>query len=221
MALDRVDAGTHSVMVTEGAQILDTRHGVPASDLAREIMALRTQYGAHAQVLLDGTPLTPQALARIVSTETPAVAKPPKPPTVITGAVSTTASVELAHAMLWDTYDRATRVQAWMLQQASSFTLELLENNKRLADQASELQKRFQSSMAEIDFLAREKMMMDAEASASRYSRHLIEKARAEAEAARPARQAGEWVDELVDGVALALGVMCGARAPRDPWNSN
>jgi hypothetical protein len=123
--------------------------------------------------------------------------------------------------MLWDTYDRATRIQAWMLNQASTYTLELLENNKRLADQASELQKRFQSSMAEIDYMTREKAMMDAEASASRYSRHLIEKARAEAEAARAPRSAGEWVDELVDGVALALGVMCGARAPKDPWNSN
>jgi hypothetical protein len=91
--------------------------------------------------------------------------------------------VELAHAMLWDTYDRATRIQAWMLNQASTYTLELLENNKRLADQASELQKRYQSSMAEIDYMTREKAMMDAEASASRYSRHLIEKARAEAEA--------------------------------------
>jgi hypothetical protein len=28
-------------------------------------------------------------------------------------------------------------------------------------------------------------------------------------------------VDELVDGVALALGVMCGTRPPRDPFNSN
>ena len=220
MALDRVDAGTHAVMVIEGERVLDTKQGVPTSELGREIMALRTRYGANAKVLVDGIEPTPQALARLASEATSEV-KPRTPPTVITGAVSTTASVELAHAMLWDTYDRATRVQAWMLQQASNFTLELLENNKRLADQASELQKRFQSSMAEIDFLAREKMMMDAEASASRYSRHLIEKARAEAEAARPPRAAGEWVDELVDGVALALGVMCGARTPRDPWNSN
>ena len=210
-------------MVTEGGQVLDEKADVATSALGREIMALRTRYGESARILLDGVALDAKALARIVSSAPPDVVtlQPRTPPTVITGAVTTTASVELAHHMLWDTYDRATRVQAWMLQQASNFTLELLENNKRLADQASELQKRFQSSMAEIDYMTREKAMMDAEASASRYSRHLIEKARAEAEAARAPRSAGEWVDELVDGVALALGVMCGARVPRDPWNSN
>ena len=28
--------------------------------------------------------------------------------------------LELAHATLWEAYDRGTRVQAWMLQQASN-----------------------------------------------------------------------------------------------------
>jgi hypothetical protein len=209
------------VLVIDGGRVLEERAAVSAGELGRLVIDLRTRHGAGARILVDGAELDPQALARIAAEAAPQVV-PTRPPTrVLATEAGTIAGVELAHAMLWDTYDRATRVQAWMLEQASAFTVELLENNKRLADQASELQKRFQSSLAEIDFLAREKMMMDAEASASRYSRHLVEKARAEAEAARPSRSAGEWVADLVDGVALALGVMCGARAPKDPWNSN
>jgi hypothetical protein len=133
----------------------------------------------------------------------------------------TLAAVELTHHLIWDTYDRAAKTQAWMLAQASSFTTTLLENNKRLADQASELQQRYQESLAKIDFVAHEKMMMDAEAASSRHARFLIDKARAEAEAASTHRAPGEWMDDLIDGVALAIGVMCGARTPKEPWNPN
>ena len=212
----RVDAGTHTVVALADGQVLEEKAGVTASELGHEVLALRARYGENARILVEG----PETLVRTVA-EGGMPIPPARPMKVVAAETGTIAGVELAHAMLWDTYDRATRIQAWMLNQASTYTLELLENNKRLADQASELQKRFQSSMAEIDYMTREKAMMDAEASASRYSRHLIEKARAEAEAARAPRSAGEWVDELVDGVALALGVMCGARAPKDPWNSN
>jgi hypothetical protein len=123
--------------------------------------------------------------------------------------------IDLAHAMLWDTYDRAARVQSWMLEQASAFTLDLLNNNKRLADQAGELQKRYQTALAEIDYMAREQKLMEAEAAASRLSRHLIEKARAEIAAANPTKPA-DWIDDLIDGAAVALGAMCGTRGPKD-----
>jgi len=117
--------------------------------------------------------------------------------------------------MLWDTYDRAARVQSWMLEQASAFTLDLLNNNKRLADQAGELQKRYQTSLAEIDYMAREQKLMEGEAAAARLSRHLIEKARAEIAAANPTKSA-DWIDDLIDGAAVALGAICGPRGPKD-----
>jgi hypothetical protein len=41
--------------------------------------------------------------------------------------------------------------------------------------------------------------------------------ARAEIEAANPTKSA-DWIDDLIDGAAVALGTMCG---PRDPKNSN
>ena len=102
-----------------------------------------------------------------------------------------------------------------MLEQASAFTLDLLNNNKRLADQAGELQKRYQTALAEIDYMNREQKLMEAEAASARLSRHLIEKARAEIAAANPSRPA-DWIDDLIDGAAVALGAMCGTRGPKD-----
>lgn len=217
---NRMDGCTHAVLVIEGGRILDRRVGVPTAELAREVLALRDRHGQAAEILVDGAEFEPKAVAKVAELEPQVVSSKP-PVRVVSGEAGTLAAVELAHAMIWDTYDRAAKTQAWMLAQASNFTTTLLENNKRLADQASELQKRYQTSLAEIDFVAREKMMMDAEASTSRYARFLVDKAKAEAEAARPSRAQGEWVDDLIDGLALALGIMCGARAPKDPWNSN
>ena len=65
--------------------------------------------------------------------------------------------------------------------------------------------------------MAHEQKMMEAEAAASRLSRHLIEKARAEIAAANPSKPA-DWIDDLIDGAAVALGAMCGTRGPK---NSN
>jgi len=217
---NRTDAGTHAVLVLDGGRVIEEKAGVPAAEVSRLVLELRTRHGANARVLVDGVDFDPKAVARLAAEVMPQAAPPRVPTRAVVSDVNAVELVELSHTMLWDTYDRAARVQAWMLEQASAFTVELLENNKRLADQASELQKRYQASIAEIDFMAREKMMMDAEASASRYAQFLVEKARAEA-AAQPARAPGAWVDDLIDGMSLALGIMVGGRPPRDPWNSN
>ena len=63
--------------------------------------------------------------------------------------------------------------------------------------------------------MQREQKLMEGDAAASRLSRHLIEKARAEIAAANPAKPAG-WIDDLIDGAAVALGAMCGTRGPKD-----
>ena len=216
-----MDGGTHALLVLEGGRVLDRKVGVPATELVREVAAMRARHGQSAEILVDGAEFDQKAVARIAAEIEPQVIPPRSPARVVSTDPGTLAAVDLAHHLIWDTYDRAAKTQAWMLAQASSFTTTLLENNKRLADQASELQRRYLESLAKIDFVAHEKMMMDAEAAASRHSRHLIEKAKTEAEAARPARAPGEWMDELIDGVAMAIGVMCGARTSREPWNPN
>jgi len=216
---NRMDGGTHALLVLEGGRVLDRKMGVPAIDLVREVAAMQARHGPSAEILVDGAEFDQKAAAKLATEIEPQVIPQRPPVQVVSG--DPLAAVDLAHHLIWDTYDRAAKTQAWMLAQASSFTTTLLENNKRLADQASELQQRYQESLAKLDFVAHEKMMMDAEAASSRHARFLIDKARAEAEAASTRRAPGELLDDLIDGVALAIGVMCGARTPKEPWNQN
>ena len=208
------DPSTHTVLVIDrDRRIVDEQVKVPGHQLASLIADLRSRFGAGVRVLVDGVTVDESLLAR---------ATKPEPVHVLTDrGTDPVQSVELAHAMLWDTYDRAARVQSWMLEQASAFTLDLLENNKRLADQASELQKRYQTALAEIDYTHREQKMMEAEEAASRYSRHLIEKAKAEIAAALPQRTGTDIIDDIIDGAAVALGAICGQARPRGPRNTN
>ena len=208
----RTEASTHAVLVIDGTRrIVDENPRVPAAELAPLLDKLRARHGASARIYVDGAVVEDKLSTRVqvVTDRTPP---------------DSTEAIELAHAMLWDTYDRAARVQSWMLEQASAFTLDLLENNKRLADQAGELQKRYQTALAEIDYMQREQKMMEAEDAASRYSRHLIEKAKAEIAASVPPRQGSDVIDDIIDGAAVALGLMCGptgARGTRGPRNTN
>lgn len=214
MAGKRPDAGTHAVLVIDPEfRVVAEIPAVSAADVTRTAVELRQRHGEAVRILVDGAAIDPKALAC-----TPEVA----PASVqIVGPPTQAGSVELAHAMLWDTYDRAARVQSWMLEQASAFTLQLLENNRRLADQASELQGRYQRALAEIDVMHREHKLMEAEAASSRLSRHLIEQAKAEAAASAPRCGVGEIVDDVIDGAAAALGVLCGMYGPKGSKDSN
>ena len=214
MVMRRPESGTHTVLVMdENRRIVDERANVPAGELAPLLGELRACFGANARILVEDATNDAQVPTRAHTKDPVQVVADRRP--------DTTESIELAHAMLWDTYDRATRVQSWMLEQASAFTLELLENNRRLADQASELQKRHQAAMAELDYMQREQKMMEAEDAASRYSRHLIEKTKAEIAAAIPPRTRTDVLDDIIDGAAVALGLMAGVMGPRNPRDNN
>ena len=217
MVIRRTEASTHSVLAIDtDKRVVEDLPAVPTAEVAARITQLITHHGATLRVLVDGAAIDVQA----VMTRAASAAERTRPPVQILeespeAPQGQLPAIDLAHAMLWDTYDRAARVQSWMLEQASAFTLDLLNNNKRLADQAGELQKRYQTALAEIDYMAREQKLMEAEAAASRLSRHLIEKARAEIAAANPTKPA-DWIDDLIDGAAVALGAMCGTRGPKD-----
>ena len=166
---------------------------MPNSEVTDLLKDMRARLGTNVRILVDGTTIDGESLVRGPAAIPRGLTRPPVQILEDKGGEEGQASqIELAHAMLWDTYDRAARVQSWMLEQASAFTLDLLNNNKRLADQAGELQKRYQTALAEIDYMAREQKLMESEAAAARLSRHLIEKARA------------------------ALGTLCGPRGPKD-----
>ncbi|MBL9106455.1 MAG: hypothetical protein JNL82_36365 [Myxococcales bacterium] len=113
-------------------------------------------------------------------------------------------SVELMNHMMLQTFRQATQAHAWLMNQANAFTQQLIEGNRQLAEHANKLQRHYQDRLAEIDITLREQRLMEYEASSKRYSRHLIEKATAEAAASRPGR-GGEVFDDLLDGIAAAL----------------
>ena len=228
MIVRRTEASTHAVLAIDAdRRVVEDMPAVPTAEVAALIHEIKKRCGANIRILVDGTAIDvealPRAAATVVDVESmtraaSAAARGPNRPLaqMLEGRQEGQfPGIDLAHVMLWDTYDRAARVQSWMLEQASAFTLDLLNNNKRLADQAGELQKRYQTALAEIDYMAREQKLMEAEAAASRLSRHLIEKARAEIAAANPSRPA-DWIDDLIDGAAVALGAMCKTRGPKD-----
>lgn len=219
MTVRRNQTSTHAVLAIDvDRRVIEELSAVPDSEVTQLIATMRTRHGKDVRILIDGTVVDGQALAR-GQTASPRGKMTPPVQILDVGEgddeeQTPPGNIELAHAMLWDTYDRAARVQSWMLEQASAFTLELLNNNKRLADQASELQQRYQASLAELDYMQREQKLMEGEAAASRLSRHLIEKARAEIAAANPSKP-GDWIDDLIDGAAVALGTMCATRGPK------
>lgn len=214
----RTEPSTFAVLAINADKVVENRQAVPASEVAQLIADFQARHGTDIRILVNGVALEAYTVAR-----GPA-AVPLQGKTAVQvledGKEGELLGVQVAHAMLWDTYDRAARVQSWMLETASAFTLDLLNNNKRLADQAGELQKRYQTALAEIDYMAREQKLMEGEAAATRLSRHLIEKARAEIAAANPTRSA-DWIDDLIDGAAVVLGSLAGPTRPRDPKDSN
>lgn len=125
-------------------------------------------------------------------------------------------SVELMNQMLYQTFRQATQAQAWLMGQANAFTQQLLEGNRKLAEHANSLQRHYQERLAEIDITLRDQRMMEYEASAQRYSNHLIAKAAAEAAASRPGR-GSEVLDDLLDGVAAALECWAKIESERRP----
>ena len=230
MIVRRTEASTHAVLAIDAdRRVVEDMPAVPTAEVAALIHEIKKRCGANIRILVDGTAIDVEALTRAAATvvdvesmarAASAAARGPNRPLaqMLEGRQEGQfPGIDLAHVMLWDTYDRAARVQSWMLEQASAFTLDLLNNNKRLADQAGELQKRYQTALAEIDYMAREQKLMEGEAAAARLSRHLIERARAEIVAANPTKPA-DWIDDLIDGAAVALGAMCGTRGPK---NSN
>jgi hypothetical protein len=77
--------------------------------------------------------------------------------------------MDLAHHMLWESYQRAAETQAFLIEKMATATF---EHTRRFADQADALQQRYQAAMARIDHMAWEQKMIEAETSTRRLSDH-------------------------------------------------
>jgi hypothetical protein len=152
MIVRRTEASTHAVLAIDAdRRVVEDMPAVPTAEVAALIHEIKKRCGANIRILVDGTAIDVEALTRAAATvidvesmtrAASAAARGPNRPLaqMLEGRQEGQfPGIDLAHVMLWDTYDRAARVQSWMLEQASAFTLDLLNNNKRLADQAGEL----------------------------------------------------------------------------------
>ena len=203
------------VLDKEG-RLIASHFSVPDGEVQNLVVHLQEQH-PEMTLIIDGRPiagLQPSNPADIL--QAPCLPDP----VVCEDSSSPHSGVKLAHNMLWSTFDRAARVQAWMLQQANVFTRDLLENNQKLADQASDMQQRFQQAMQRLDLMETEKKLIEHDLMARRLSRHTVAQNRAEEEASQPpAPPDYGWIDDLLSGVSTLLG---GAlRPPPKSWPKN
>lgn len=210
-----MDGASHEVAVADPeGRVIAGPWAVSEAEVLPRLVQLTAQYpGANVLVRKAVSTQAPSPVAHVEATTCEAI---PMSPTNLQGALSV---IQMSSTMLWATIDRSASTQAWMLRQASAFTSDLLEHNRKLADQALELQARFQESMSRIDLMETEKKLIEHDLMARRLSRHAIAQNRAEEEAARPPEPPRQpWIDELIAGVSAFLGAQ---RQPPKDWDRN
>ncbi len=197
--------GGYAVVVLDRHGTVVDEVGLSEEDVEPLMGELAERYGARAQILTNAPARASGPLSRRPSaTVRPAQGGAGCDDDLEVEELDMRSSVELMNHMMLQTFRQATQAHAWLMGQANTFTQQLLEGNRRLAEHANTLQRHYQERLAEIDITLRDQRMMEYEASAKRYSNHLIEKATAEAAASRPGR-GPEVLDDLLDGVAAAL----------------
>lgn len=194
--------GVHTVLAQDaGGHELTREEHVSTADLPECVIRMHTNHPG-ANVLIDGQPAT---LMAAPSPDMEATIQ--AMPLLSDDTRTMLAGARLSHDMLWAAFDRSASAQAWALQQANAVTRDLLESQRRLADQACELQARFQESLQRIDLMETERKLIEHDLMARRLARHAVAQNRAEEEAARPPQPPGQpWLDELIAGVSAFLG---------------
>jgi len=190
----------HNIMVTEnGTKILEQLDGVPSSKLKDVLTDLRQRHGS-ATVLVDGkdisaalVPTKPKRAREVTIRPT----KPePEPAPQGKARGKEWDGVELAHHMLWESYERAAFIQSFMLEQMSSTALEM---NRKFCDQVQEHQDRFQAAMQKLDVMGWEHKMIEHETAGRRLSAHFRRMAADE-------RKEDESPLDWLEGFARGLG---------------
>lgn len=168
-------ADVFTVMVVEGDRLLASRYNVSGKDLASEVDRLAAAHPGK-QLLVNGIDYThlgrhvPQT--NLVPGPQPVPAPAPRAaamPISARGQPLESATMELAHHMLWESYQRAAETQAFLIEKMATATF---EHTRRIADQSDALQQRYQAAMLRVDHMAWEQKMIEAETSTRRLSDH-------------------------------------------------
>lgn len=213
MAEQSMEGVTQEVAVADpDGRVIGGPWLIASAQVAEVVLRVQSAHPT-ATVLIDGKPAS--AAPAVPVEAAAAMAMPPLPG----DPHGIQAGVNMSNAMLWASFDRTLTLQGWMIQQATTFTHDLIEQNRKLADQAGDLQARFQQAMQRIDLMETEKKLIEHDLMARRLSRHAIAQNRAEEEASRPPPPPGQpWIDELIAGVSAFLGAQ---RQPPKDWPRN
>lgn len=189
-------------MVTDGGSgILEQLEDVPASKLKARLAELRQKHGPDATVLVDGknvaAALVP-AKPKRSRAEVKVRAQQPEPQPAA-GRSKEWDGVELAHHMLWESYERAAFIQSAMLEKMTGVSLEM---NRRFCDQVQDLQGRFQTAMQKLDVMAFEHKMIEHEAAGRRLSAQFR---RMQLEDRKAEESPLDWLEGIARGLGRAF----------------
>lgn len=198
----RGSMGGYAVVVLDpNRDVVDEYTGLNQSDVGPALHDLQERYGTTARYVTNARDTLTR---RREPDRGPAVREEEEDDDVPLEEAGVSAGMQLLHRMMWQNFRQTAQAQVWLMGQAQSFTQQLVEGNRRLAEHANALQRHYQDRLAEIDYSLREQRLMEQEESTRRYSQHIIEKAAAEAAASRPGH-GGEGWDDLIEGVAAVL----------------
>lgn len=192
----------HAVMVMNGSALVASRFGVPPDQIlatleelnaSPEVVAL-IQKDVALSVLVDGKNMSeaPAPAPRSDPKAAPAQTRAPVRAPTDEGNLK---AAELAHHMLWESYRRASQVQAFMLDKMTGAAVEM---NQRFVNELEKMRGNYTKAMERIDGMEFEKRMLEHEAASRRLSSHYLRLAEEDNRAAERRREDNQSIAEQI-----------------------
>lgn len=183
----------HAMEAFDGERRVATLYGVPTDQVIKTALELQQTHGAGVRVLVDGRDIGD------VATE---LSRAKTPGQIREAARAEHVGVELAHHMLWESYKRASTVQAHMVTQMSNTAVEL---NRRFVEQLEEMRNKYQHALEKIDAMGFQQKMVEQETAFRQLSAHHHRMAEDERMAEERRRAQNQTVIEQVGSVIGAV----------------
>ena len=187
----------HTVLALIGDRRVDQAFNVPRSDVFSTAEEFRSKHGVEVVIEVDGHNLADAAIVAPRQQPTTAIAQ------TIQSDDHDINGVELAHHMLWESYKRASQIQAFSAEKMQAQQAAMTES---FCKQMEGLRAQYATALEKIDAHKWETKMMEQERAYNHLSTHhrqMAEDVRRDQE--RRENDAGTIVKKLVVG---ALGVI-------------
>jgi hypothetical protein len=191
--IEGMASSVYAVMVFDGERLLDARYGVTPDRVIKVAEEFQQKHGASARVLVDG---------RELGDISPELSQTRTPAQIRQTAQAEHYGVELAHHLLWESYKRASNVQAHMVQQMSATAVDM---NRRFVEQLEEMRGKYQGALEKIDAMSFQQKMVEQESAFRQLSNHHQRMAADERIAEERRRTANQSVIEQIGSVVGAV----------------